>query len=84
MSLDGLYALSSTSQKFSRLLQPHKNVELWQNALDALYELPDQSECELTYSQIAELLYGRTCTVRPPSLGRPPRLLPTYFGTSNL
>ncbi|GAA5953557.1 hypothetical protein JCM8115_004089 [Rhodotorula mucilaginosa] len=61
LSLDGLHALSSTSRTFSMLLQPHKNVELWQDALDALEELPDQSEAELTYSQIAELLYGRTC-----------------------
>jgi hypothetical protein len=57
------------------LLQPHKNVELWQDALDALEELPDQSEAELTYSQIAELLYGRTCAVRPASLGRTRRPL---------
>lgn len=70
LSFDGLHALSSTSRKFNRLLLPHKNVELWQDALDALDELPDQSEAELTFSQIAELLYGRTCAVRPASLGR--------------
>lgn len=70
LSFDGLHALSSTSRKFNRLLLPHKNIELWQDALDALDELPDQSEAELTFSQIAELLYGRTCAVRPAFLGR--------------
>ncbi|GAA5867625.1 hypothetical protein JCM3774_001534 [Rhodotorula dairenensis] len=61
LSLDGLHALSSVSRQFNQRLQPHVNLELWQNALDALDEVPDQSECGLTSSQIAELIYGRTC-----------------------
>ncbi|GAA5985180.1 hypothetical protein JCM10908_002557 [Rhodotorula pacifica] len=62
LSLDGLHALSSASRQFHDMLKPEKNLDLWQDALNSLDELPDQSECELTFSQIAELLYGRSCT----------------------